>query len=278
MSVNPHPGTASVQSLGIDTSTFISPATASMTLTRVNSTNSVSIIPSATSSNITYNFATGYTFTLICNAFAGYTFANPNVGSITSISGGGTYTINSSSFTSGNTQITMNVTITGVPFGTTNLQYALVLPVVASAPKITNNPGNPYKIIGTAMNPQAGVETGNAGGGVSIPVTVTNNTGGTVYIWVGVENFTTGGTAGPNVNVTGGYQSSPTFNLQVLATPNTTNWSATYRTLPNGQSITATLYRIAPLPGQQNDAYHTIRLWWANNPSAPTTSRQPIAI
>ena len=261
--VNPHPSSPSVQSLGIDTSTFISPATASMTLARPENPTNTSVTP-AISIPITYNFATGYTFNLVCTANSGYYFAPNPPATITSLSGGATYTINSATYsnplTIGHSTLTLNVTITGVPFGTTSLLYGLSLPVFASSPKITNSPGNPYRIIGTAMFPSPGVETGNSGAAVSIPVTVQNNTGAPVLIWAGINNFSTG--PGPiNVSVSGGYQTSvpPAFNLPVTAPANTVTYSGLHITLANGQSITASLYRAAT-----TDAYHDIRLYWSS--------------
>ncbi|MFY7886218.1 MAG: hypothetical protein ACOVOV_15375, partial [Dolichospermum sp.] len=246
---------------------FISAAGASMTLVRTGNPGNTTVTP-GTSIPIIYNFSTGYTFNLVCTANSGYYFASPNVGSITSVSGGGTYTINSSSFTAGNTEITMNVTITGVPFGTTSLSYQLLILATASAPKITNNPGFPYEIIGTSMNQIPGISAGNDGSNTSIAVTVTNNTGAPVYIWAGINNYTTGLTTGPgsiNVNVPCGYQkfTAPTFNLQVPTTNQITLpqpvFSTNSYTLPNNASITGTLYRAST-----TDAYHIIRLYWSS--------------
>lgn len=271
--VNPHPNAAAVESLGIDTSTFISAASAPMQLNRSNPSNAT--VNLGTSIPITYNFATGYSFTLIVTANSGYAFNGLTPTTITSISGGGTYTVTSSTLSSGingaNTVLTLNITLTGVPFGTTSLLYGLNLPIFSSVPRITS--GNPYKIIGTGMFPSSS-ETGNSGAATSIPVTVTNNTGATVYIWSGINNFSTGGAA-PNVTVPGGYQkfTSPTFNLSFTGAPNAITYSGTYHTLPNGQSVTANLYRALT-----TDAYHVIELYWANSFSAPASSRQPIGI
>lgn len=264
ISINPHPSTSTTDTLDINTAAFISPSVATIQLEMTGSPGNTTVTSPALTQNISYNFATGYTYTIVVNANSGYYFAPNPPSSITSLVGGATYTINSVTYsnplTIGHGTLTINVTITGVSIGTTNLTYGLTVPVFSSAPRITNNPGFPYVIVGTGMTPSS-YETGNNGLYTSLAVTVQNNTGATVYIWSGINNFNTG--PGPvNVTVPGGYQSfmSPTFNLSFTGVINTTTYSGTYYALPNGQSITATLYRAAT-----TDAYHYIRLYWSSS-------------
>jgi hypothetical protein len=250
ISVSSHPGVLSTQSLGIDTSSFISIASASMTLNRTGNPSNTSVTPS-TSIPITYNFATGYTFNLVCTANSGYYFAPNPVATITSLSGGGTYTINSATYsnplTIGHSTLTINVTITGVSVGTTSLLYGLTLPIFSIAPRIT-------------FNPSGYIIDGSSSLSVSRTITVENNTGGDVFIWAGINQFFTG--TGISAAISGGYQSivSPIFNLSVSAsTVNQQYYSASSRLLGNGQSVVANLYR-----GATTDTHHTVQLWWSS--------------
>lgn len=270
ISITSHPAASpppSPVTLGIDTNqlgnVFISPSVATIQLEMTGSPGNTTVTSPAFVQNISYNFGTGYTYNIVVNANSGYYFAPNPPSSITSLVGSATYTINSVTYsnplTIGHGTLTINVTITGVSFGTANLTYGLTVPVFSSAPRITNNPGFPYVIVGTGMSPSS-YETGNNGLNTSIAVTVQNDTGATVYIWAGINNYSTG--PGPvNVTVPGGYQkfTSPTFNLSFTGVINATTYSGTYYTLPTGQSITATLYRAAT-----TDAYHYLRLYWSS--------------
>lgn len=272
INVSSHPAASpnpSPETLNIDTTGFISASAATIQLEMTGSPGNTTVTSPPFVQNISYNFATGYTYTIVVNANSGYYFAPNPPASITSFVGGGTYTINSVTYsnplTIGHGTLTINVTITGVTFGTTNLTYGLTVPVFSSAPRITNNPGFPWRIIGTSMNP-ASNETGNDGLYTTLAVTVENNTGAPVYIWAGINNFSTG--PGPsNVSVQCGYQSSfsPVFNLNVPIGPiNATTYSASSYPLPNNTSITATLYRVAT-----TDAYHYIQLYWSSTLGGP---------
>jgi hypothetical protein len=273
ISVSSHPAASpnpSPVTLGITTNqsgnVFISPSVANIQLEMTGSPGNTTVASPPFIQNISYNFATGYTYNIVVNANSGYYFAPNPPASITSLVGGATYTINSVTYsnplTIGHGTLTISVTITGVTVGTTNLIYSLTVPVFSSAPRITNNPGFPWKIIGTGMNPNS-TETGNNGLYTTLAVTVQNNTGAPVYIWAGINNFSTG--PGPiNVPVQCGYQyfGSPSFNLNIPVGPiNAITYSGTSYTLASNASITATLYRVAT-----TDAYHYIQLYWSSTP------------
>ena len=257
--VNPHPATASVQSLGINTSTFISPAAASITLQRSGNPSNTTITP-GTSTTISYNFVTGYTFDIVCSANSGYYFGPNPPASITSLSGGATYTINSATYsnplTIGHGTLTLNVTITGVSIGTTTISYGLSLPVFASAPKITYNPSG-YNIDGSTSSY------------VSKVITVENLTGGNVYIWAGINQFYLG--TGTSASISGGYEGFGVFNLTVSAPTTTGNYySAFSRLLSNGQSVDGSLYRNAT-----TDSHHVVQLYWSSTPTGTKTAINP---
>ena len=269
-----HPSTATTLTLGINTTGLFTAATAQILLQRSNPSNAT--VNLGTSYTISYNFTTGYSFTLIVTADSGYAFNGLTPTTVTSLTGGGTYTVIGSTLSSGingaNTVLTLNITITGVPVGTTSLLYALNLPIFSSVPRIYNNPGFPYEIVGTAMSNVAGVSTGNNGLYTSIAVSVINNTGAPVYIWAGINNFSTGGSH-PNVSVACGYQSffSPVFNLEIPVGPiNTLSYSTTYYILPNGASVNGAQYRVAT-----SDGYHYIRLYWSSSPGGTKQQINP---
>jgi len=257
INVSSHPAASpnpSPETISIDTSTFISPSAATIQLEMTGSPGNTTVISPPFIQNISYNFVTGYTYTIVCNANSGYYFAPNPATSITSLVGGATYTINSviysNPLTIGYSTLTINVTITGVTLGTTNLTYGLTVPVFASAPKITYNPSG-YTIDGPSM-------VGGSSLSVSKTITVENNTGGNVYIWAGINQFYTG--SGTTASISGGYESLGVFNLPVSASTTTSYYySTSSKLLSNGQSVIANLYRAAT-----TDSHHTVQLWWSS--------------
>jgi hypothetical protein len=158
--------------------------TTTLTLQRAGDPSNTTVFP-YTSTSIVYNYATGYTFDLICTADSGYYFGANPAGSIISLTGGATYTINSQTYSDpivggGHATLTINVTITGVASGITTLLYAVSLPIFSTAPRITA--GSPI-IDGYSPNPGA-------------VTTVSNYTGGTRYIYLKIDNIYTGTGAG----------------------------------------------------------------------------------
>lgn len=250
INVSSHPSSTSTETLSIDTTGFISPSVADINLLRASNPPNTSVTP-GNNVVISYNFATGYTFDLVCTANSGYYFApNPPV-TINSLSGGGLYTINSVTYsnplTIGHGTITVNITISGVSVGTTDLLYELTAPIFASAPKITYNPSG-YTIDGSVST------------SVSKTISIENNTGGNVYIWAGINQFYTG--IGTSASISGGYESLGVFNLPVFAsTTSAYYYSTSSRLLGNGQSVVGNLYRAAT-----TDSNHTVQLWWSSTP------------
>lgn len=259
INVTSHPATTTNLVLGINTTSFISPTEASITLQRSGNPANTTVTP-GTSTTISYNFATGYTFNIVCNANSGYYFGPNPPASLTSISGGATYTINSATYsnplTIGHGTLTLNVTITGVSIGTTAISYGLSLPVFMSAPKITYYPSG-YNIDGSTSSY------------VSKIITVENLTGGNVYIWAGINQFYMG--TGTSASISGGYESFGVFNLTVSAPTTAGNYySASSRLLSNGQSVVGNLSR-----NVTTDSHHVVQLYWSSTPTGTKTAINP---
>lgn len=264
ISVSSHPAASPNQSpvnLGINTSAFISAAAATILLQRSNPSNTT--VNLGTSYNINYNFATGYSFTLVITADFYYAFTTaPAI--IYSLTGGATYTITSSTLSADvygpNRVLTLDITITGVAVGITSLLYTLTVPIVSTRPTASGYSGSPIYIHGTGnVAPPNRPYT-------SYTVAVTNNTSGTIYVWVGINNF--GG-----VSASGNTNSSVTGNwgaLSVSAPPvpvgNTGNnyyYSLAYYTISNvsgSNTLNAALWSPAT-----SDSYHTVKLYWATS-------------
>ena len=139
--ISTHPSSVSTETLSINTSSYILSSSTSMTLLRNGTISNASITP-APSVSINYNFATGYTFDLVCTANSGYYIAPTPLASVISVSGGGTYTINSTTYSNpigiGHSTLTLNITITDVVLGTTSLTYLFSLSVLALGPVISS--------------------------------------------------------------------------------------------------------------------------------------------
>lgn len=269
ISINPHPSTLTTDTLSIDTSSFISPTSATILLQRSNPSNTT--VNLGTSYNISYNFTTGYSFTLICTADFYYEFTSTST-TINSLVGGGTYTINNSTLTSDifgpNRVLTLDITITGVAVGITSLLYSLTLPIVSTRPTLSSVPTNSFYISGTGnVAPPNRPYT-------SYTVAVTNNTANSnIYVWVGINQF--GGvssTGNTNASITGNWGG-----LSVTAPPvpvgNTGSnyyYSPTYYTIsnvPGSNVLNAALSSPAT-----SDSYHEIRLYWATSPGGTKTA------
>jgi hypothetical protein len=275
ISVSLHPAALpnpSPETISIDTSAFISPSVANITLVRGNPFFATSTTPTTT--NIQYNFATGYTFQLVYQANAGYVFLSNPISSVvyggiggpfnSPPPGGGTITILNYTLTNGNTTLTMNCSLTGLPTTgyLTTINYVIGTNYATTAPKITYNPGG-YTIDGPSL-------VGGTSSPVTKTITVENNTGGTVYIWAGINQFFAGG--GTTASISGGYESLGVFNLGVSAGTTTANYySSNSRILANGQSVIANLYRAAT-----SDSHHTVQLYWSSVPNPNSTQRYVI--
>jgi hypothetical protein len=265
-----HPSTATTLTLGIDTTGLFSAAAAQMQLTMTGAPGNTTVSSPPFIQNITYNFATGYTYNIVCNAISGYRFIGNPPPSIASLSGGGTYTINSTVYTNllaggGHGTITMNVTITGVPVGTTNLIYGLTVPVVSASPRIT------YWPTGYIIQPI------NGSAYHSKPVHITNNTGSSVWIWFGINQYMTTGSG--QAYIQGGYAVYfPSISLTAnTGTSNQTNnlsngqyFSGSYE-LTNGSTFMGDLYRAYTL-----DSAHDVQMWWSASATSPPSQRYTI--
>jgi hypothetical protein len=207
-----------------------------------------------TVTSIVYDSVNGYTFNLILNTISGYRFVN-TAASIVSGSwfDNTVYTINSSTFTSGDTQLTLNIKITGVAPSITNLSYVVTVNTGTYAPKITNNP-NGYTISGPGG-------TGNLNY-TSKDITLENNTGVDIWLWVGVNQFTTGsnGAAVDTLYYNGFtiYFPFSVIELDDVPTTNGQYFSTIPYQVPTGSSIAGSLFR-----GYTSDTAHTVQLWYS---------------
>ena len=269
ISVSSHPAASPNQSpvnLGINTAAFISAAAATILLQRSNPANST--VDLGTSYSISYNFATGYSFTLVITADFYYAFtAAPTI--IYSLTGGGTYTITSSTLSADingpNRVLTLNITITGYTLGAGNLLYTLNPPIVSTRPTASGYSGSPINISGYG-----------AGGGArpytSYTVAVTNNTTAPIYVWVGIIQFgsITGAPVSINSAVTGTW-GALTANAPVSTTTTaTTYFSPLYYTISN-VSGSNTLNAALSSPAT-SDSFHNIQLYWATSPGGTKTA------
>lgn len=112
-----------------------------LTISRTGSISPYYIISPSTPNIVQYNINTGYTFDIILTTINSedYTFSNTNVALINTLPGNAIYTVNNTSFTGGvnpNTQITVNVTITGLSISDTSSSYELSVdePVYSGGP------------------------------------------------------------------------------------------------------------------------------------------------
>jgi hypothetical protein len=271
ISVSSHPLTEQTITLGINTTSFISLAIANITLGRLNVSNITSNIP--ISVNISYNFSLGYYFQLVYNTIPGYAFTNTNTQpvvlyitggtpTITPPVGGGTIAISNFAFTNNNTTLTMNISLTGIP--TTGylsaINYMIGVSTISNAPVITSAPNGITIVAAGGVGPLTYT---------SKLVQVTNNTGGNIFIWAGINNTNASGST--LSTVTGGFFTySPSTNTQVIAPGAGQYYSPTSYTLPSGGVINGDLYR-----NYTFDTAHTVQLFWS---STPTGTKYPINI
>jgi len=235
------PATGIIVTLGITTASFISPTFTEISLSRFNTINTTTTTP--TDTTISYNFTTGYTFTLVLSANSGYLFSS-NTAYIQSVAGGATYTVNSNVLNAGNTQLTLNITITGVSIGVTELEYAIGVGVYSTIPRISYNSTGLYPILATPNQVASTV------------ITLDNNTESTVYVYVGITQYTTG----TNTGFAAYYVSptSPTFSLSVIAGTGSTTYYGNSYTLTTGTTMTGTFYRAST-----TDTSHMVRLYYS---------------
>ena len=274
INVSDHPENLETITLGIDTTLFVDVAIANISLNRLNVANITSnILESIT---ISYNFSLGYYFQLVYNANPGYAFTNTNVvpgifylynstfNTVPPI-GGGTIAISNFAYTNNNTTLTMNVSLTGIPTTgyLTSINYGISVNVIPTAPKITQAPS------GISI-----VANGGSQPNINKTLEVTNNTSGTVYIWVGVlNNNVSGGTqavVGASFTIGTLFQPDYNFILVYAAASVQTYYSSSNIPLPSGGIITGGLNR-----STTSDTHHTVQLYWS---STPTGTKYPITI
>lgn len=235
-SPNPSPVT-----LEINTAAFISPTFTNITLTRDNILNVTATIDAVTT--ISYNFTTGYTFTLVLNTNPGYLFSS-NTTYIFSVIGGATYTVNSKVLNAGNNQLALNITIAGVSIGVTELEYSIGLGVYSTIPRISYNSAGLYPIIATP------------GVAAATTITIDNNTGSTVYIYVGITQIS----SGTNIGFSASYKwlASPSFSLSATAGTAAGDYYSNSYTLTTGNTMTGVFSRPST-----TDTSHYVKLYYS---------------
>lgn len=208
---------------------------------------------------ITYNTA-GYTFNLVVTANSGYIFNNVNTLSFTAgaTPSGSTFTINSSTYTGiaaghplDTQQITLNVTLTGVPYGSSTVYYGLQGNPISVAPKVNSDAS---KYLGPNQNANPMSWESNS---VYDELSIINQTGSTKYIYLSVNNFTTGGSSGlafVGADWSGLSAGTASQSGGVVS-------SSTYITLAHGQTVTDFI-DISSV----GDYYYEVYLSWSNFP------------
>lgn len=274
--IDVHPSTSQQHTLGINTSSFISSSTASITLVR--QTVMRTTVTPADTTIIQYNFATGFDFQLIYTAIPGYQFLDPQTGVVSYISGsttsstpptgGGTITILNRVVSTNKTTLTINCRLDGIPnVGyLTTLNYAIGVNIRATAPTMTPfSPAVAYPGIQTPPDTPTPAKTRQ--------VTVTNNTGSTVYFWVGIEQTSNGSSVAGQVNAS--FEISNGGIISSIATPSATQTilsiTGSSMSLHNGQNLSGTLKR-----NGTTDALHNVGLYWAFLSNATNQTKRRI--
>lgn len=257
ISVDSQPANGTTATIGIDTTSLVTLLPTFQTvLSRVSPIPNTSILP-LNNGTITYNTNTGYTFDIIITADTNYRFTSPTAVTFTGATtpSAATFTINSSTYTgiangypNNDQQITLNVTLTGVPYGTATVYYGLQGGPVINVPILT---AGASKYIGPLM-----FASGTLSNDTSGTVTVVNNTGSTKYLYLTINNFTTGGTSG-NDTVSASWS---TLSAAALPPQNTVS-SSNYVTIANGATISDLMDIYAG-----SDNYYEVYLQWSSTP------------
>ena len=241
-SISSHPVAATTLTLNINTTSFISEAAVNITLNRTNSTHITSNLPEL-QQNVSYNFYTGATFTLVYTTTAYYYIQqnNPISGIIQPPTGGGTITVLNSVLSNNNTIITMTVKLSGLPLTgyLTTIPYTINVNDFSYAPLISYASGG-----FTQINQNFG------SGLISETVTIENYTGEAIEIsvWILQQRSYY---SGINAVVTGQFKSLtgnvPAFDLvaNAIALPSTSygSYYSTRITLQDRTSVTGTFSR-----------------------------------
>jgi hypothetical protein len=293
INVNPHPAASpnpSPVTLSINTANFIGLATVPITLIRRDNKFGTSPTQYYTCSTpgtttIQYNFNTGYyDYQLVFTAQPGWIF---NTQQFIGLFGATVYdnaifgfapeagaghievknNLTDYSVSNNNTTLTVNLRLDRIPLTgyLTTQGYALQFAVTPTAPKISER-SQAFNEITQANG--TGVFTNN--------LTIQNQTGATVYLWLGVYQGSGGTNANINASVTFSYvdwlgfpnTQTLTMNPAVPGTPvNTQYYAPGSYALPGG-SVTSVFKRFST-----SDGNHAVKLFWStsSSPTAPKT-------
>jgi hypothetical protein len=205
---------------------------------------------------------------LVFTASAGYKFSSSQFGGIFSDIyyddgiffappvGAGTITILNWTLSNNNANLTVNLKLDQVPLTgyLTTQGYTIGPYVVSTTPKIIDAP------LGYTISGPGG--TGSLSY-TSKDITVENFTGSDIFLWVGVNQFSTGPSGNSTLYYNGYFAYFPYVDLQCNNVPVTNGqYYSNYYTLPTSSTITGYIFR-----GATSDTAHTVQLWYSFTPT-----------